>query len=189
MKWKQSAYILFLFSLLLVAVGCGDDDATGPGDSGTDQRLVAEWQFASTDLSDRISEKLILFLQGTGASEEEIAAAQQELLSDEGNDAGFFSDGYAIALDAGGTWTDSDGDTGTWRTSGDRLTVDTDGGGDPSLTFRYALSGATLTLNITAQQVAELMALDPQTDAETIAFFELFFPPEEEFSIVMTRLE
>lgn len=189
MKWKQPVFTLFLSSLLLAAAGCGDDDSTGPGDSGTDQKLVGEWQFASTDLFDQISEKLTLFLRGAGASEEEIAAAQQEFLGEEGNDTGFFSDGYAIDLDTGGTWTDSDADTGTWRTSGGQLTIETDGGGDLPLTFHYALSGATLTLEITAQQVAELLRLDPETDPETVAFFELFFPPEDEFIIIMTQVE
>jgi len=50
MRWKQPAFTLFLSTLLLAAAGCGDDDATGPVDSGADQRLVAQWQFASADL-------------------------------------------------------------------------------------------------------------------------------------------
>lgn len=189
MKWRQSALILFLSALLLTAAGCGGDSAAGPGDSSADQRLSGQWQLASTDLFGRIFAKLTLFLQGLGASQEEIAAAQQELLSEGRGDTGFFSDGYAIHLDAGGAWSDSDGDTGTWRTSGNQLIIETENGGDPPLTFHYSLSGDTLTLNITAQQVAELMRLDPETDVETVSFFELFFLPEEEFAIAMSKME
>lgn len=175
--------LFFALSLLLTA-GCGDDDsATGPGD----EELVGRWQFASTDLVDHIFEKLVPFLQGLGATEEDIAAAREEILADAGGE-GFFSPGYTIDLKADHTWDDSVGDTGTWRTSGDRFTIESDGG-DPPLPFRYTISGSSLTLVLSSPELLELMRSEDSLDEETETFFTLFFTAEDEFTIVMSRVE
>jgi len=182
-RTKPTWLLCFALALLLTA-GCGDDDnATG----SRDEELVGRWQFASTDLVDRIFEKLIPFLQGLGATEEDIAATREELIADTGAE-GFFSPGYSIDLKVDNTWDDSIGDTGTWHTSGDRITIESNGD-DPTMPFRYTVSTDRLTLALIAPDLLELMDSEGSLDEETQTFFTLFFTDEDEFTIVMSRVE
>ncbi|MBT4504056.1 MAG: hypothetical protein HOC74_40370 [Gemmatimonadetes bacterium] len=182
-RTNQTWPLLLALAFLLTA-SCGDDDsATGP----RDEELIGRWQFASTDLVDRILEKLIPFLQGLGATEEDIDATREEFLADTGAE-GFFSPGYSVDLKADHTWDDSAGDTGTWRTSGDLLTMESDGE-VPPMPFHYTASADRLTLALSSPDLLELMRSEGSLDEETETFLSLFFTPEDEFTIVMSRVE
>jgi hypothetical protein len=175
--------LLLSFALLLTA-GCDDDDNPA---SSHDEELVGRWQFASTDLVDRIFEKLVPFLQGLGATAEEIATAREEMLADTDVE-GFFSPGYSVDLKEDNTWDDSTGETGTWSTSGDHFTIKSDSD-DPPIPFRYTLSGNSLTLALSSPELLELMRSEGSMDEETETFFTLFFTSEDVFTIVMSRVE
>jgi hypothetical protein len=179
---KRTVLLAVCLSLGMGACSSDGDNKGNPTGSGdvAGSELVGAWSFESSNIVEVFGEFFRQFLAAFGASEEEIAAALEELENSPPSSGPFQEQ---LILNADNTWSGGEG-SGTWSAEGDHLTITgTSAEGEEEITpFTYSISGDRLTLTL---DVEDLLAV--VSEAEQQAMQQMGIDLSNSLVIVLVR--
>ena len=120
--------------------------------------LVGTWQYTGNNFLEVIISNLGEYLSGEGVPDSTVAEIVQESITDEVVTT-------RMVLSADGSYTDLEGNSGTWEAAGDRVTLTFQG--DIPVTMRYEVSADRLTLITSVASITQ--ALTPEQGDATLA--------------------
>ena len=141
--------------------------------------LVGTWQYTGNNFLEVIIGNLGEYLSGEGVADSTVAQIVQESITDEVVTT-------RMVLSADGGYTDQEGNSGTWKAAGDRITLTFQG--DVPVTMRYEVSADRLTLITSVASIRQ--ALTPeQGDADLAAIVVLLLKGLEDLRVFFVRVE
>ena len=153
-----------------IAISCGDDKPTAPG-----QELVGSWTYQGTDFSSTAATNLQDYLLSQGVD----PAAAQQFVTEFRNemDRGFRETGLEIVrFNDDRTYEDNSGNSGIWSVLGDVLTmVEEDGF---TIQCQYFIDGEDLTLILTKERYLNIIRQTEgaaELDTDSLALLDILF--------------
>ena len=167
-------------------IGCEEvvssTDPEQPEPPATDDQvpasLVGTWQYTGNNFLEVIIGNLGEYLSGEGVADSTVAEIVQESITDEVVTT-------RMVLSADGSYTDLEGNSGTWKAVRDRITLTFHG--DIPVTMRYEISTDRLTLITSVASITQ--ALTPeQGDAELAAIAALLLKGLDDLRVYFVRV-
>ena len=137
-------------TLLCALLACSDDKPTEP--EQPDNPLVGNWRFSGSELPQTSADRLLENLRviGYDSSTAVTLVSEFKALIDTGTQGSGFS---VWRINADGTWSDNDGESGTYTVAGDRLTVSSPD--NPTLTGRFFVTDTALTFDVSVLELSK----------------------------------